>query len=62
MTVALTSRAGNVGGIGIDDWEEIRVISSSLVFQAVLSLFFFSSFLIKGHAILEMQEICMQRV
>lgn len=62
MTLALTSRASNVGGIGIDDWEETRVISSSLVFQAVLSLLFFSSFLIEDHAILEMQEIYMQRV
>ena len=48
MTQALASRAGNVGGMVIGGWEETRVVSSLLVFQAMWSLLFFPSLLVKG--------------
>ena len=52
MTQALTSRAGNVGGMVIGGWERTRVVSSPLVFQATLALFFLPSLLVGGLVIL----------
>ena len=57
MTQAQASRAGNIGGIVIGGWEGIRVVSSLLVFQAMLSLFFLLIFLVGGLAILGMREM-----
>ena len=51
MTQVLASRAGNVGGMVIGGWEETRVVSSPLVFQATLALLFLPSLLVGGLAI-----------
>ena len=60
MTQALASHAAIIGGMVIDGWEGTRVVSSPLVFQATLALFFLLSFLVEGLIILRTWEMCVQ--
>ena len=51
MTQVFAIRAGNVGGIDIDDWDETKVVSSPLVFPATLFLLLLPNLLVGGLAI-----------
>ena len=48
MTQVLASRAGNIGRMVMGGWEETGVVSSPLVFQTTLALFFLPSLLVGG--------------